>query len=168
MTFEETLTSQDSLEVAALVDQYFHLVMEEKQYEAASMLYLPSTEYTNGEPTLLDNDQLHKVVAALKSIPVEDYEIEYMKFDSEVHNEVLCKVILTKGHDGKGEVATKMAFCPVRYLGYWVLCLDDFESGTSTLEKNSLRDSLRRAYEERKMLEQSFDDEEEEEENILK
>ena len=83
----------------------------------------------------------------LEMMPAQNYRIQYMKFSEEHLNEVMCDVIIAEAQGNIPEIKTKMTFMPIRYLGYWVLTVPNFETGRRTIVKGDERDSIRQAYE---------------------
>ena len=145
--FEQALTNADSIEVTKLVDQFFGYA-ESKQYdEAASMLCRIDPNNPNNEPELLDNTGMDSVKTMLKSIPIVGHKIEYIKFNESYRNEVMCNIIMQKGHDNVPDATTKFFLMPVNYLGKWYLCLTDSNTGSSTIVEPDKRDSMQLEYE---------------------
>lgn len=153
--FEETMTSKDTVAVKELVDKFFTFVKENNFDEAAGMLYRAAKE-PNGEPELLNNEEMADVRTMLRSVPMIDYRIEYIKFDEAEENEVLCYVIIQHANGDMPEMSTKMFFKPINYMGNWLLCLTNTEYGDKGVVKPDKRDSVERAYqrEERKKQQQ--------------
>lgn len=120
-TFEQGMTAKDTADVKALVDHFFQLAVDKKFADAAAMLYRYDKRRT--EPELLNNEEMADVRTMLRSFPMVDYRIEYIKFDSHDRNEVLCYVIMRHAEGNMPEVSTKMFFKPVKYLEKWYLCL---------------------------------------------
>ncbi len=145
--FEEVLTQQDSDEVAKLIDAYFNLVIDGKYYDAAAMLYRTDDDHPKNEPIPLETEELEQTVKILEMMPAQNYRIQYMKFSEEHLNEVMCDVIIAEAQGNIPEIKTKMTFMPIRYLGYWVLTVPNFETGRRTIVKGDERDSIRQAYE---------------------
>lgn len=145
--FEEVLTQRDSDEVAKLIDTYFQKVINGKYYDAAAMLYRTDDDHPQNEPLPLETEEIEKVVGILQTMPPMNYRIQYMKFSEEHLNEVMCDVIIAEAQGNIPEIKTKMTFMPVRYMGYWVLTVPDFETGKHTIVSGDERDSVRKAYE---------------------
>ena len=145
--FEQGLTNQDSIAVRNLVDQFFTLTKNGDYAGAAGMLYRTELHNKKSEPQLLNNEEIQEVEKLLKSVPMIDYKIEYIKFNQSYKNEVLCDVIIKKA-DGKGmpEIKTKMFFKPMRYLGQWCLALMNSEWGDREVVDRSKRDSMQKEY----------------------
>lgn len=152
--FEQALTNEDSMKVAQLVDQFFNYA-ENRQYdEAAAMLYRLDPKNPKNTPEVLTNEAMDSVKAMLKSIPIVGHTIEYMKFSESNNNEVLCNIIMVKGHDNVPDATTKFFLLPINYLGEWHLCLTDSNSGLSTIVDPNKRDSMQLEYETEKRMKQ--------------
>jgi len=145
--FEKAMMNADTVAVKELVNQFFTYVKAQDFSEAAGMLYRNDTQSGN-EPELLDNEEMAKVRATLQAIPMVDYEIEYIKFNEDYANEVLCKVVIRKGTDGKADMTTKMFFKPISYMGNWHLCLVNTEYGDKGVVDPSKRDSVEKKFQE--------------------
>lgn len=145
--FEQKMTNDDSVKVANLINQFFEYTSNKQYSDAAGMLYTVDVDHPDKEPQLLDNDQLTKMIAMLKSVPMIDYKIEYMKFNQSYNNEVMCTVTIAKGHDNIPDATTKLFFKPVNWLGGWCLCLMNSTTGDNTIIKPEERDSMGLEYE---------------------
>lgn len=145
--FEEVLTQQDSDQVAKLIDEYFQLAINGRYYDAAAMLYRTDDDHPQNEPLPLETEQIEKVAGILQTMPPMNYRIQYMKFNEEHLNEVMCDVIIAEAQGNIPEIKTKMTFMPIRYIGNWVLTVPDFETGKHTIVNGDERDSVREAYE---------------------
>ena len=145
--FEMGLTNQDSVAVRGLIDQFFTFVKAKDYAGATQMLYRTSPDDPKAEPQPLDNDGIRQVMQMLKSVPMEGYRIEYMKFNEANNNEVLCYVIIKKGN-GKDmpDITTKMFFKPMSYLGQWSLGLMNSEWGDNGIVDPAKRDSMKGEY----------------------
>lgn len=145
--FEMGLTNQDSIAVRGLLDQFFSFVKAKDYAGATQMLYRTSLDDPKAEPQPLDNDEIRQVMQMLKSVPMEGYRIEYMKFNEANNNEVLCYVIIKKGN-GKDmpDITTKMFFKPMSYLGQWSLGLMNSEWGDHGIVDPAKRDSMKGEY----------------------
>lgn len=143
--FEKAMKAKDTLDVKALVDKYFTYVKEEKFDEAASMVYR-NDKSKHSKPETLDAKEKEKVIMLLKSVPMQSYEIEYIKFDKFNKNEVLCNVIIAEAQGDMPAVKTKMFFKPVKNGSEWVLCLMDTEHGDKGVVAPDKRDSVEKHY----------------------
>lgn len=145
--FEVGMTNQDSIAVRGLIDQFFTFVKDKDYAGATQMLYRTPLNDPKGQPEPLDNDEISRVMQMLKSVPMEGYKIEYMKFNQSYNNEVLCYVIIKKS-DSKDmpDVTTKMFFKPMSYLGQWCLGLMNSEWGDQGVVDPAKRDSLKDEY----------------------
>lgn len=145
--FEVSMTTQDSVAVRGLIDQFFRFVKEKDFAGATQMLYRTELNNETGEPQPLDNTEIKCVMTLLKAVPMVDYNIEYIKFSESYRNEVLCNVVIKKGN-GKDmpDVTTKMFFKPMRWLGQWCLGLMNSESGDRSVVDPHKRDSVEKEY----------------------
>lgn len=139
------MTAQDTSAVIELVNKFFTFAKEKKFSEAAAMLCRNDT--TEGHlPEPLDNVEMDKVKAMLESIPMVDYEIEYIKFDEFYANEVLCNVIIKEAEGDIPAIKTKMFFKPVDTADGWVLCVMNTEYGDKGVVDPYKRDSMEKDY----------------------
>ena len=145
--FEMGMTNQDSVAVRGLVDQFFRLVKEKDYAGATQMLYRIDPTDKKSEPQPLGNDEIDKVLGLLKSVPMQSYKIEYIKFNESYANEVLCSVMIKKGN-GKDipDITTKMFFKPMRWLGQWCLGVMDSDHGDRGIVNPTKRDSVEKEY----------------------
>lgn len=144
--FEQGLTNQDTVEVKRLVDMFFEYAAKKDYASAAGMLYTVDDDSTRQKPELLDNKDLERVMTLLRSVPMVDHKIEYMKFNQSNKNEVMCTVTIMKGEDGAPDVTTKMFFMPVNYLGGWCLCMINSPTGDVPVLEPKERDSVALEY----------------------
>lgn len=143
--FEENMTAKDTVAVKKLVDQFFTFVKEKQYTDAIAMLYR-NDQSKSKTPEPLDNDDIADVRKVLESIPMVDYRIEYIKFNEDYDNEVLCKVIIKKAEGDMPEMTTKMFFKPVNYVGNWVLCLTNSDYRDQGVVDPDKRDSVAKSY----------------------
>lgn len=145
--FEKGMTAKDTTTVKELVDQFFTYTKEKNFTEAAGMLY--RTTEDSDEPQPLNNDEMAEVKTMLETFPMVDYRIEYIKFSDSEENEVLCSVIMKKAEGDMPEMATKMFFKPVNYMGNWVLCLTNTGYGDKGVVDPNKRDSVEKNYQKK-------------------
>ena len=145
--FEKGMTAKDTTAVKELVDQFFAYAKEKNFTEAAGMLY--RTVEDSDEPQPLNNDEMAEVKNMLNVFPMVDYRIEYIKFSDSEENEVLCYVIMKKAEGDMPEMATKMFFKPVNYMGNWVLCLTNTGYGDKGVVDPNKRDSVEKNYQKK-------------------
>ena len=145
--FEKGMTAKDTTAVKELVDQFFAYAKEKNFTEAAGMLY--RTTEDSDEPQPLNNDEMAEVKKMLETFPMVDYRIEYIKFSDSEENEVLCYVIMQKAEGDMPEMATKMFFKPVNYMGNWVLCLTNTGYGDKGVVDPNKRDSVEKTYQKK-------------------
>lgn len=145
--FEQNMEEKDTTAILNVVDKFFGYLKEGRPTDAAGMLYMKHPQKPYDEPELLDNEQLQKAIATLKSIPVTDYKVDYIKIHESYENEVKCTVTMFKGNgNDKPDAKTVFYLRPVSYLGNWVLCLMDTNSGSNTIVNSKDRDSVATNY----------------------
>lgn len=145
--FEQNMEEKDTIAILNVVDKFFGYLKEGRPTDAAGMLYMKHPQKPYDEPELLDNEQLQKAIATLKSIPVTDYKVDYIKIHESYENEVKCTVTMFKGNgNDKPDAKTVFYLRPVSYLGNWVLCLMDTNSGSNTIVNSKDRDSVATNY----------------------
>lgn len=142
------MTANDTASVIGLIDEFFTHVKAKDYDEAAAMLYKVNPNFPEGQPILLDDDQMREVISMLSTLPVLDYRIEYMKFTGSYENEVLCYVIIQKGTEGIPDITSKMFFRPMDFLGNWCLSIMNTTWGDRGIVAPSDRDSIARKYNE--------------------
>ena len=145
--FEMGMTNQDSIAVRGLIDQFFSFVKAKDYAAATEMLYRISYDNPKTEPQPIDNKEIQEVMGLLKSVPMVDYKIEYIKFNESYDNEVLCTVIIKKSKSkDMPDITTKMFFKPMSYLGQWCLGLMNSEWGDDGVVDPAKRDSVKEEY----------------------
>ena len=145
--FEMGMTNQDSIAVRGLIDQFFSFVKAKDYAAATEMLYRTSYENPKTEPQPIDNKEIQELMGLLKSVPMVDYKIEYIKFNESYNNEVLCTVIIKKSKSkDMPDITTKMFFKPMSYLGQWCLGLMNSEWGDDGVVDPAKRDSVKEVY----------------------
>lgn len=145
--FEMGMTNQDSIAVRGLIDQFFSFVKANDYAAATEMLYRTSYDNPKTEPQPIDNKEIQEVMGLLKSVPMVDYKIEYIKFNESYDNEVLCTVIIKKSKSkDMPDITTKMFFKPMSYLGQWCLGLMNSEWGDDGVVDPAKRDSVKEVY----------------------
>ena len=145
--FEQNMEEKDTIAILNVVDKFFGYLKEGRPTDAAGMHYMKHPQKPYDEPELLDNEQLQKAIATLKSIPVTDYKVDYIKIHESYENEVKCTVTMFKGNgNDKPDAKTVFYLRPVSYLGNWVLCLMDTNSGSNTIVNSKDRDSVATNY----------------------
>ena len=145
--FEMGMTNQDSIAVRGLIDQFFSSVKVMYYAAVTEMLYRTSYDNSKTEPQPIDNKEIQEVMGLLKSVPMVDYKIEYIKFNESYDNEVLCTVIIKKSKSkDMPDITTKMFFKPMSYLGQWCLGLMNSEWGDDGVVDPAKRDSVKEVY----------------------
>lgn len=142
--FEQGMTAEDTAAVEELIDEFFQYAIDKKFADAAAMLYRYDKKRTM--PELLNNEEMADVRTMLRSFPMVDYRIEYMKFSKSDRNEVLCYVIMKRAEGNMPEISTKMFFKPVRYMHKWYLCLMNTEYSDRSIVDPDKRDSMKADY----------------------
>ena len=140
--FEQSLTNQDSLEVAQLVSTFFESVKGQKYDDAAAMLY----RVEDGVPRPLDNKEMEKEKVVLRTFPVVLYNIDYMKFDEKNTNEVKVTITMREAQDGQPALTTVFYLNPVKVMNTWKLCVIDSGHNDFPIIKGSQRDSMKDEY----------------------
>lgn len=138
------MTAEDTAAVEELIDEFFQYAIDKKFADAAAMLYRYDKKRTM--PELLNNEEMADVRTMLRSFPMVDYRIEYMKFSKSDRNEVLCYVIMKRAEGNMPEISTKMFFKPVRYMQKWYLCLMNTEYSDRSIVDPDKRDSMKADY----------------------
>lgn len=144
--FEMSLTNQDSVEVANLIDQFFRYVEHGQAADAVSMLVKTNPDDPYAEPRPLDNGEMKEVLRLVNSLPVKSHEIDYIKFSESYENEVKVTAVIRPAQDNIPEVKTVFYFKPVDYLGKWKLSIIDSHSGDRTIVDRNKKDSMESAY----------------------
>lgn len=144
--YEKNRTERDSSDVVALIDKFFTFVEEEDYAEAAAMLFKDNPSKVHEMPEPLDNKEMAEVKNMLKSIPIIEHRIDYIKFNQTYSNEVKVTAVIAKAEDKRPEIKTVFYFKPYDYLGTWKLCLLDSGKGDKQLVKGNKRDSIARDY----------------------
>lgn len=93
--------------------------------EAVAMLYKADPSDVWGEPLQLDNEEMRQVKQTLGCFPVLRYQIDYIKFQSAVKNEVKCTIVMREAEGELPAVTNRWYFKPMNYLGGWRLCMMD-------------------------------------------
>ena len=151
--FEQGMTAKDTAAVKAIVDKFFTYAKEKNFSEAAGMLYRNDADEQH-QPEQLNNEEMAEVICMLKSVPMEDYRIEYIKFNEDYANEVLCQVIIKKAEGDMPEMATKMFFKPINYMGNWLLCLTNTAYGDKGIVNPNKRDSVEKDFQRKEKSEE--------------
>lgn len=147
-SFEATLNNEDSVAVVNLIDKFFGELENGDVYSAVAMLYKINLDDPYDAPLLLDNDEMETLVAQFKALPVYDHKIDYIKFNKSYLNEAKCTAVIQPAQDGQAAATMIYYLKPVSYLGGWVLCLMNTNSGDHTFVDNGDKDSLERHYQE--------------------
>ena len=148
--FERAITNADSVAVINLVDQFFGLLEQGQVRSAVAMLYKPDHDNPNpyAEPILLDNEEMASLSALFSAVPVYGHRIDYIKFSESYLNEVKCTAMLSPVTDDRPVATMSYYLKPINYLGGWVLCLMNSNTGDYTIVDNEDKDSLERQYQE--------------------
>jgi hypothetical protein len=125
VSFTETnmvVSAADTLAVATDVNRFMTLAKEKKYSEAASTLFKMVRGPLELQPEPLDNEEMQQVINLLKTFPVRQYSLDYIRFSHAERNEVRCTITVDTGTD-EAPFTTALFFNPMRYLGVWKLCL---------------------------------------------
>jgi hypothetical protein len=120
------LTSQDTLQVANLVVQFMDALKEQRYADAVVMLHKVDIESPYSEPELLDNNEIEKTMDRLKLFPIRSYQIKEFNFKISYDNEVKCVIEIESTSVDSKSLMLNFSLKPVRYLGHWSLCLNDY------------------------------------------
>ena len=147
--FEARLNNEDSVAVVNLIDKFFGELENGDVYSAVAMLYkTDNTADPYDKPVLLDNEEMETLVTQFKSIPVYEHKIDYIKFQESYLNEAKCTAVIRPAQDGQPAATMVYYLKPVNYLGGWVLCLMNTNTGDQPFVDNADKDSLERHYQE--------------------
>lgn len=147
--FEERMTNEDSVAVVHLIDDFFGAIENGDLTTAVAMLYKTDNNADPyAEPQLLDNEEMAALKEQFTSLPVYGHKIDYIKFNKSYLNEVKCTAIISPAQDDIPAATTSYYFKPVNYLGAWLLCLMNTNTGDRPFVSNEDKDSLTRHYQE--------------------
>ena len=146
--FESGLTNQDSVAVVSLINQFFGYAENEDYSSAAAMLYRPDSDDAYGEPRVLTNEEMEDIKFMLRTVPVYEHRIDYLKFSRSYRNEVKVTAVIRPKSADLPEATTCFYFNPVNYLGNWVLCTISTNLGDRTIVSGDDKDSLTELFRE--------------------
>lgn len=146
--FERSLTATDTANVEKLVNEFFGLIENGQAPQAAAMLYHKPDSDAYAEPRLLDNEELASMELMLRSLPIIEHRIDYIKFSQTYANEVKVTAVIAHAQGNMPEVSTVFYFRPIDYLGGWRLCMMDSNTGATPILDNEEKDSVERMFEE--------------------
>ena len=144
--FESTLTAGDSAQVLQLAETFFSFLQAEDYTNAAVMLYKVDLNDVHAEPQVLDNEELQEVTNALSLFPCYGYRVDYIKFRERFLNEMRCTAYISNPQDGTAPATVAFCFKPVEYLGGWVLCMMNADTGDNPFVSRDERDSLTKLF----------------------
>lgn len=144
--YELAMTEEDTTAVAGLVNLFFEYVENDRITDAVAMLYQPNDSDVYGPIELLDNENIDKVTSMLKSFPIVNHRIDYIKFHEVYANEVKVSAIMVEATDDIPEVKTVFYFRPIDYLGQWCLCLMSSDKDNQRLISSGEADSVSTKY----------------------
>ena len=151
-SFEVSMSNKDSAEVAALVGNFFDNVKSNQIDRALSMLYQTPLDNVEGQPKPVDGEEKAKVRTLFTSLPILQYQIDYIKFNQAYSNEVKCTLTVgTAGNDHQ-DLSTRFYFKPVKYNEQWYLCLLNSEHGDMGIVPGKSKDSLEKDYSVKQQL----------------
>lgn len=150
--FEQTLNNNDSTEVVQLVNTFFSYVKANKIESAMDMLYQTPMENEAEKPIAISDSERKKVNTLFTSLPIDKYEIDYIKFLHAYRNEVKCTTILFLGNQSNDIVKSELYFKPVKFENKWYLCLLNSEHGDMGLVDGNKKDSIAKDYSKKQQL----------------
>lgn len=143
--FEQKMVAKDTSDVEHEIATFFSNIEQKKYYDAVAMLYSRRNKDVDAEP--LSNEEMDRLVKVYKQLPYVGYKVDYVKFLSPTENEVSCKVIMQKGHDGLPDATTQFFFTPIKRGDKWLLILtDNIYHSEETVTEFEQRDSLKDRY----------------------
>ena len=149
--YEKGLTSEDSIQVVAVIDNFFALIENGQVDLAVSSLYKANSEDAYGEPQALDNEEMEQVRKVFEVFPTFGHRIDYIKFFDSYLNEVKVSAIFREAKDGMPEGTTTYYFRPINYIGKWVLCAMNTWTGDDVpLVRDEEKDSLTQKFQKDK------------------
>ncbi|MDD7257392.1 MAG: hypothetical protein PUH24_03815 [Prevotellaceae bacterium] len=131
-----SLTQADTAEVKAQVDHYLNLLKGNKKEEAMAMLY-----YLRGDSIVkMPEEMRERFMTYYSRVQGIKYDVEYLKFYSEIDSEVKYTVTLFENKPGEN-LPNKMSFVikPVRREGKWYLTLADTQTDSHDLRSKKNR-----------------------------
>lgn len=144
--YEQVLTARDTAAVKELVDNFFrHLELGEVA-DAVAMLYQMNDSNVYEAPEPLDNDQLQRLMAVYRSVPIVGHRIDYMKFNTPEDNEVKVTAIIAEAAEGRPELKTVYYLKPYDYSREWRLCVMRTEAHDRRIISNDQADSLQQRF----------------------
>lgn len=146
--FELAMTDKDTTTIVNLINHFFQCVESGNVTDAVAMLYMDNANDPNQEPELLDNEHIQRMTGVLKSLPIIDHRIEYIKFNETYSNEVKVSAIIAHAEGDMPEVKTVFYFKPYDYLGNWRLCVVDTNKGDERVIDNNQADSVAKKFEQ--------------------
>lgn len=149
--YEQGLTADDSIQLVAVVDNFFALVENGQVDLAVSTLYKANTEDPYGEPQPLDNEEMEQVKKVFEVFPTFGHRIDYIKFFESYRNEVKVSAIFREAKDGMPEGTTTYYFRPINYVGQWLLCpMNTWTGDDEPLVTDDEKDSLTQKFQKDK------------------
>lgn len=150
--FEEHLTGKDTAEVKEMVAVFIEHLKNERYYDAAGMLYRFENDGSSRYPRLYNNEDIERFVKVHKMLPVEDYEIEYMRFREKETNEVCISIIMKRGETKDKDIKSKIFLNPIYHNNQWCLVTNDTFHGTNTVVPVTKRDSMTKVYQDQQKI----------------
>jgi hypothetical protein len=147
--YEQGLTADDSIQLVAVVDNFFALVENNQVDLAVSTLFRVNPENPYAEPIPLTNEEMQEIKKVFEVFPIFGHRIDYIKFYESYLNEVKVSAIFREAKDGMPEGTTTYYFRAINYVGQWVLCAmntwtGDDEPLVRDEDKDSLTDKFQR------------------------
>ena len=141
--YEQGLTADDSIQLVAVVDNFFALVENGQVDLAVSTLYRVNPDNPYDEPLPLTNEEMQEIRKVFEVFPTFGHRIDYIKFYESYLNEVKVSAIFREAKDGLPEGTTTYYFRPINYVGQWLLCaMNTWTGDDEPLVRDEDKDSL--------------------------
>jgi len=141
--YEQNLSIDDSIQLVAVIDNFFALVENDQVDLAVASLYKANTEDPYGEPQPLTNEEMQEIRKVFEVFPTFGHRIDYIKFHESYLNEAKVSAIFREAKDGVPEGTTTYYFRPINYIGKWVLCaMNTWTGDDEPLVRDEDKDSL--------------------------
>lgn len=141
--YEQGLTADDSIQLVAVVDNFFALIENDQLDLAMASLYKANSKDPYGEPQPLTNEEMQEIRKVFEVFPIFGHRIDYIKFFESYLNEVKVSAIFREAKDGMPEGTTTYYLRPINYVGQWVLCpMNTWTGDDEPLVRDEDKDSL--------------------------
>ena len=150
--YEQNLSVDDSIQLVAVIDNFFALVENNQVDLAVASLYKANTEDPYGEPQPLTNEEMADIRKVFEVFPIFGHRIDYIKFYESYLNEAKVSAIFREAKDGMPEGTTTYYFRPINYVGKWVLCaMNTWTGDDEPLVRDEDKDSLTEKFQRDKL-----------------